>query len=87
VRHTPTPGTVEVEGTKDFIRVSNGGGPMASPEKIFERFHRESRTSPGSGLGLSIVSKVCDEAGYQIQYSYDASMHHFKVYFNKPPES
>jgi signal transduction histidine kinase len=81
VRHTTEGGTVVIDGTNPFLIISNSGEPLEHPEKIFHRFHRESRSAPGSGLGLSIVKKICEVAGYQISYDYTASMHHFKVFF------
>jgi signal transduction histidine kinase len=66
MRHTPagTPITVslaEESGAVALEVADNGPGvPEAERERIFERFYRceASRTTPGSGLGLSLVSAV-----------------------------
>jgi len=46
------------------VEIADTGPGIASDElpRIFERFYRteESRTTPGSGLGLSMVKAVCD---------------------------
>ena len=79
IRHANKGGTVTVESTKSSLTVSNSGDPLEHPEKIFERFHRESRTTLGSGLGLSIAKKICEVTGYKISYDYGSSTHHFKI--------
>ena len=66
IRHTPE-GTsiwVNVSQTSDVVAVEvadNGPGvPGPERERILERFYRReaSRTTPGSGLGLSLVNAV-----------------------------
>jgi signal transduction histidine kinase len=81
IRHANDRGTVTIESTKSSLTVSNSGDPLVHPEKIFDRFHRESRTTLGSGLGLSIAKKICEGAGYKIEYDYGSSSHHFKIIF------
>ncbi len=81
IRHTPEDGTVIIQGSKAFINVANTGPPLQSPEKIFQRFHRESRNVLGSGLGLSIVKKACEASGFSIEYRYHSDMHQFKIVF------
>lgn len=71
--HTP-PGTsatvrVAAEGDEAILEVSDEGPglPPEAVEKVFERFYRvdpsRSRTSGGSGLGLSIVASVVEAHG------------------------
>jgi signal transduction histidine kinase len=81
IRHTPESGTVDIVGSREFILVTNSGPPLEHPEKIFQRFHRESRSTLGSGLGLSIVKKVCDVSGCRIAYRYTSSGHQFQIWF------
>ncbi|HEY5916610.1 MAG TPA: HAMP domain-containing sensor histidine kinase, partial [Chryseolinea sp.] len=50
IRHTPEGGTVIIQGSQDFLRTSNTGPLLQNPEKIFHRFHRESKNALGSGL-------------------------------------
>ncbi len=84
VRHSSQASTITVKGAKDHIIISNAGAPLEHPGKIFQRFHREQRTTFGSGLGLSIVKKVCDISGYFIAYSYSPPNHQFKITFATP---
>ncbi len=58
-----------LENDSCLIQVCDDGKPIPSDlhEKIFERFYRgdtsRSRTTPGSGLGLSIVSRIAQLHG------------------------
>ncbi|MEX1240529.1 MAG: HAMP domain-containing sensor histidine kinase [Cyclobacteriaceae bacterium] len=81
-RYTPVGGTVTIEGKNSQLVVGNSGEPLEHPEKIFQRFHRESRSIPGSGLGLSIVKMICEVAGYELSYRYASSVHQFRISFS-----
>lgn len=66
IKYTPTGGTIHVtlakkESYVECVVADNGAGiPPALYDKVKERFFRleESRTSPGTGLGLSLVDAV-----------------------------
>ena len=66
LRHGPPGGTVAVRLRGSELTVSNPGAPIA-PEDLarlaqpFERLGR--RTTPGSGLGLSIVQAIAEAHG------------------------
>ncbi|MDO8423621.1 MAG: HAMP domain-containing sensor histidine kinase [Parvibaculum sp.] len=68
LRHTSTGTSMSLrlfaEGQTATLKIrDNGPGiPEAEKEKIFRRFYRleRSRTSPGNGLGLSLVKAVVD---------------------------
>jgi signal transduction histidine kinase len=73
IRHTPAGTTIDISlsGGRNptLIIADNGAGiPEAERARVFERFHRleQSRTTPGSGLGLSIVAAIADLHGVQI---------------------
>jgi signal transduction histidine kinase len=74
IRHCP-PGTlIEVTGTVQNSQVilkfaDNGPGiPLEEHDKVFQRLYRleKSRTTPGSGLGLSLVRAIADLHGASI---------------------
>lgn len=81
VRHSSLSGTIEVELADGFLSISNPGGPLQEPERIFERFKRDVSGSSGSGLGLALVSKICESNGYAVAYSYRETRHWFEVNF------
>ena len=68
ILHTPENTQINVSlqssGTQsEFIVADNGPGiPDAYRQKVFQRFYRleQSRTTPGNGLGLSIVAAIAD---------------------------
>ncbi len=74
IRHTPAGTEIEVRLTATPTEVQlavsdNGPGvPEEYRERLFDRFYRpeESRTTPGSGLGLSLVKAVANLHGARI---------------------
>ncbi|NOT73498.1 MAG: HAMP domain-containing histidine kinase [Cyclobacteriaceae bacterium] len=81
IRHTPESGSVTIEVSASQLKVNNSGPPLEQPDKIFQRFHRESKTTLGSGLGMSIIKKICDVSGFRIEYSYINTTHCFTIQF------
>jgi len=63
------PVEVEVDSGSVVVRDRGPGIPKYEREKVFERFYRieSARSSPGSGLGLSIVRHVADSFGGKVQ--------------------
>ncbi len=74
LRHTPAGTRIELalarDGTDLLAEVSDDGPgiPAAEREKVFRRFYRleTSRSTPGSGLGLSLVGAVAALHGIEI---------------------
>jgi signal transduction histidine kinase len=68
---TPVRALVKTDAGGSAIIVADEGPgiPVEDREKIFRRFYRreQSRTSPGSGLGLSLVAVIAGLHGAQIQ--------------------
>jgi signal transduction histidine kinase len=75
VRHAPVGTRIEVSLGSDHERIvgtvtDNGpGAPVEERERIFQRFYRleHSRSTPGSGLGLSLVKAVADLHGVVLE--------------------
>lgn len=67
VKWSPADGAVTVSLKRGTLTVSDEGPGIAADDLpyIFDRFYRatESRTMPGSGLGLSIVQRAADRHG------------------------
>ena len=69
IRYTPS-GKIEVLLNNTELRVSDTGIGIPQPdiEKIFERGYRgENVSNDGSGLGLSLVKRICDHFGWSIE--------------------
>lgn len=66
IKHTPKGGSIAVEVRRDALRAmlsiedSGSGIPPEDRDRVLQRFVRldDSRTTPGSGLGLSLVAGV-----------------------------
>lgn len=75
VKYTPAGGTIQLDVTRQngtiTITVSdNGPGiPAEQREQVFKRFTRldNARSTPGNGLGLSLVKAVADLHGVTVQ--------------------
>jgi signal transduction histidine kinase len=71
IKHTPGGGRIEIslapgDGGAEVVVADDGPGiPPEEREKVRERFYRvdRSRTTPGAGLGLSLVSAVAARHG------------------------
>ena len=68
IRHVPAPGRIVISLSKTVDRLrldiadDGPGVPESERERIFQRLYRldRSRTTPGSGLGLSLVAAIAD---------------------------
>jgi signal transduction histidine kinase len=77
VKYTPAGGSVRLSGMigADGVRIgiadSGPGIPLDQRVRVFERFYRldTTRSTPGSGLGLSLVKAVMDAHGARITLS------------------
>lgn len=67
VKFSPAGGRIEVRLIGDRLRISDEGPGIAEEDlpHVFDRFYRSSqaRTTPGSGLGLSIVAQTIKAHG------------------------
>jgi len=67
VKFSPAGGTIEVRLEGDRLRIVDQGPGIADQDlpHVFDRFYRseDSRTTPGSGLGLSIVAQTIKAHG------------------------
>ena len=78
IKHNHSGGQVELHVTADELGLSNTGGKLIStPERLFERFKKESTGSESVGLGLAIIKQICDSYGLQIKYTEDNGLHRF----------
>lgn len=81
-QHTPHCDQIRITLQQGILTIENPGQPFKDKsEKIFERFYKESHLKSSSGLGLSIVKKICDLSGYTLTYTYRDGVHFFIVKF------
>lgn len=81
ISHTGEKNQITIRIDKRSLQVSNPGDPLKNPEKIFQRFNRESRNSQGSGLGLAILKMICEIERFEVSYSYIQNQHQFIISF------
>jgi signal transduction histidine kinase len=82
MRHCPAGNRIRIEGrpatsqrgAEVIVSDSGPGIPPAEKEKVFQRLYRleKSRTTPGSGLGLSLVKAIADLHGASIELGENA---------------
>lgn len=74
IKYTPEGGAVRLlvapRGDRTLLQVTDTGPgvPSLDRSRVLERFYRRSRASaPGSGLGLSIVQRICELYGAKLE--------------------
>lgn len=83
IRHNAGNGNITVTLTNNFLEVSNTGKNGAlDTNSIFKRFYKNSADNNSTGLGLSIISRICEYYKYDVIYSFKNSVHSFKIIFN-----
>lgn len=84
IRYNEEGGSIHVELTQDYFRISNTGQPIDIPHKdIFRRFKKGNQKNEGVGLGLAIVKQICEVCNFRVSYAYVEGRHIFCVYFNE----
>jgi signal transduction histidine kinase len=82
INHNLVGGIIEIELFEhEFIICNSGEKQLETPEKIFERFHKQNQASKSIGLGLAIVKKICDTHNMKVSYSFKVDRHCFRLEF------
>lgn len=80
LRFSPKNEDIQVTLKDRKLSIINKGEPLKMDfEKLTERFIKASDHPTSTGLGLSIVKKICDVYGYRLVYNYANHAHHFMV--------
>jgi len=83
VKHSTDGQNISISLSRDQFSVSNyGEKPINQPEKIFNRFYKESQNNSSSGIGLAIVKKIADHYKITIVYSFKDFKHIFTFHLN-----
>ncbi len=80
-KHNIKNGWVEISVEDRELTVRNTSKPVKNPDRVFERYYRESKR--GIGIGLSIVKKLCDEIGCEISFSYGNGVTEVRINFKE----
>ncbi|GAB4019870.1 HAMP domain-containing sensor histidine kinase [Spirosoma migulaei] len=80
IKHNQPNGRINLTSTAEQLCLSNTGCQLISdPERLFERFKKESTGPDSVGLGLAIVRQICDSYGLQISYRETGGIHQFCI--------
>lgn len=80
IRHNIDKGFIRISIDEGIFTISNSGLPIeGSPDKLFDRFQKESTSSKSLGLGLAIVQKIVHKYNFHIQYIYEEGVHTIKL--------
>lgn len=78
--HTSDDGTLRVEIAKTHLVFSNSGKKaLKNSDRIFERFYKENSDEKSTGLGLSLVSEICEVSHLRVGYSFSGNRHFFRI--------
>lgn len=82
INHNIQGGSIRISLTDKQLEISNTGrAEMANPDRLFARFYKESTSGNSVGLGLAIVSKICEVQQWKVFYAYHKPFHRFQVWF------
>lgn len=81
IRHSAHPAHIHIILKQNMLTVINPGTATLQTEKLFKRFSTASRSTPGSGLGLSIVKEICLRYHWEVNYEYVENQHIFNIKF------
>jgi signal transduction histidine kinase len=83
INHNIDNGTINITLSPTYLEIVNTGTTLtAPPEKMFEKFRKESVHNESLGLGLSIVRKIIDFYRFSIRYTYSDGHHRIVVDFS-----
>lgn len=81
VRHNYTGGEIILETDANSVCIKNTGADLkGDPERLFERFKKESATVDSIGLGLAIVKQICENYHLGLAYHYEKPIHSILIY-------
>ena len=82
IKHSLQNENIVIYTNQNSIIVCNPGEKaIQNPEKLHLRFYREKNNFKSTGLGLSIIQKICDLHGYTMSYKFENDLHIFTILF------
>ena len=84
IKHSLQNENIVIFTNRNSIIVSNPGEiSIKNPDNLHLRFYREKNNFKSTGLGLSIVQKICDLYGYKMTYKFENNQHIFSILFQE----
>ena len=84
IKHSLQNENIVIFTNRNSIIVSNPGEiAIKNPDNLHLRFYREKNNFKSTGLGLSIVQKICDLYGYKMTYKFENNQHIFSILFQE----
>lgn len=81
IKHNYADGFIRCTLAENSLQMTNSGLPLTfSEQHLFQRFQK-SNHSEGTGLGLAVVSQICDTNGIGISYTGGQNEHTFRLIF------
>lgn len=82
IKHNILKGTIIIDLNDTELTFTNTGvKPKYDTQKYFDRFYKESKSPESVGLGLSIVKKICDLYGIEINNNFKDNLHSIVLKF------
>ncbi|MAE85977.1 MAG: hypothetical protein CMB80_24785 [Flammeovirgaceae bacterium] len=76
IKHNVNNGWIKVKLQKNKLTISNSGNTLiVSPEELFERFKRNTDNRESTGLGLSLIKRICEHNNMSIAYNHQKTHH------------
>jgi signal transduction histidine kinase len=83
INHNYTDGEIFLLLNKEELIIENTGKPLLiNTERVFERFIKNDPAGESTGLGLTIVKRICELNQMEICYNNNDSIHNITVKFN-----
>lgn len=79
IRYGSDEGPIRIITNNKSLIISNYGKALLSPDKIFDRFHKNGKSNKALGLGLSLVKKICEINSLSVIYYYKENQHFFEI--------
>ena len=83
-KYNTSDGFVQIKTEGKSLSISNSSYGIQNPDKIFERFYKESER--GMGIGLHIVEKLCQELGIEKSLSIENNIVTIDLRLSNPSE-
>lgn len=76
IKHNYNNGTIEISLKNGQLIIANTGQPLKTdPEKMFQRFNKQTSSDNSNGLGLAIAHEICIKSNLTLLYKLKNGIH------------